>query len=96
MNFVRSSLFKRDIRKAGKPCLARHPGEAPGGDEVVQTQLFERAEHGSDGPVGAGTHDVKGVLAPKQRFVLEQSAQGIDFALGPLDTSATTTDAWEL
>lgn len=63
---------------------------------MVQTQLFERAEHGSDGPVGAGTHDVKGVLVPNQRFVLEQSAQGIDFALGPLGTPAATTDAWEL
>ena len=65
----------------------QHPGALGRGcgvDESVQAQVAQRAQHCRDMAVGEGAHDVEGVVAPDQRLVFEESAQGVDFVLGPL------------
>ena len=59
-------------------------GGALGGDEPLEGERSQRAEHGGDMAVGAGTHDVEGVVACDERFVLEQPAQHFDFLPRPL------------
>ena len=55
-----------------------------GVDEPVQAQCAQRPQHRRDMAMGERAHDVEGVVTPDQRFVLEQSAQGVDFPPGPL------------
>ena len=59
-------------------------GRALRGDEPLQTQLSERAEHRGDRPVGARAHDVEGVVEPRHRgAALEQDTQALDQGGGP-------------
>ena len=54
MSFVRSTLFKRDITKTGKLCLARHAGYAPAVDhhamavDVAGQFRYQEQDHVGD------------------------------------------------
>ena len=59
-------------------------GRALPGDEPLQAQSFERAEHGADVAVGAGAEDVEGVVEPRHGgAALEQDTQALDQGGGP-------------